>query len=237
MTRGSETLTSCFLPRLALEHEIEPGRCGLHVRVAQGREPVGVVGTGVLLVADAYERRLEQPHDRGEHTLAVQTRTRKILPRPCGGCSEAPRRTRRGDRTSPRRETPAIARGSGTACGLGRRVRWPAGSRSPTRRSIRLPTRAGSRVPARGPSVAASRTGLPCASRSEIPARRDGGGNPVRRHRRAEADAALIVTSYAPALGTAQEVDDHHDQQDDDERSDTDVHAGLLGWLGRLSGG
>ena len=48
----------------------------------------------VLLVADADQRRLEQPHDRGQHLLARQAAAARGRARPRRGCAAAPGRTR-----------------------------------------------------------------------------------------------------------------------------------------------
>src|SRR5262245_25334921 len=46
--------------------------------ITQGGQPVGVIRSSVLLVADPQERDFQQPHDRGQHLRAWQTGTSQV---------------------------------------------------------------------------------------------------------------------------------------------------------------
>ena len=93
-----------------------------------------LVLAGVLLVADADQRRLEQADDRREHLLARQAAAgaRSASTR-CADRRAAPRRRPSCARTWSRRGPRASAGGSGTACGRGRRGRSPGCGRSASR--------------------------------------------------------------------------------------------------------
>src|SRR3954453_5855086 len=71
-----------LLAALAPELEAQGGAVDVHVLVAQGGEPKGVVLFGVLLVADPDEGRLQQLDDRGEHLLPPQAALRHVLLEP-----------------------------------------------------------------------------------------------------------------------------------------------------------
>src|SRR4051794_39794375 len=71
-----------LLAALAPKLEAQGGAVDVHVLVAQGGEPKGVVLFGVLLVADPDEGRLQQLDDRGEHLLPPQAALRHVLLEP-----------------------------------------------------------------------------------------------------------------------------------------------------------
>src|SRR3954454_1544830 len=71
-----------LLAALAPELEAQGGAVDVHVLVAQGGEPKGVVLFGVLLVADPDEGRLQQLDHRGEHLLPPQAAPRHVLLEP-----------------------------------------------------------------------------------------------------------------------------------------------------------
>jgi len=56
----------------ALAAKAQPQRAPADSRmaIAQGRQPVRVVGPRIFIVTDAHERRVEQPHQRRKHRLA-----------------------------------------------------------------------------------------------------------------------------------------------------------------------
>src|SRR3954468_31908 len=60
------------LAALALEFEFQLAAIDRDMAVAQGRQAKTVVGLGVILIADADQRRLEQMHDDGENLLTRQ---------------------------------------------------------------------------------------------------------------------------------------------------------------------
>ena len=95
--------TWMLLAALAAEGEADGGALDLGVAVAQGGQAEGVVGARVLLVADADERGLQQPHHRGQHLLARQPLAAEVAPRPAGAAPAAPRRRRSCGRTWSRR--------------------------------------------------------------------------------------------------------------------------------------
>ena len=65
-------------PALSLEAQPKRGATDLRLALAQGRKTEGVVVAGILGIADAHERCLEQANDRGDHLLARQPWPRKI---------------------------------------------------------------------------------------------------------------------------------------------------------------
>lgn len=71
---------SDFVRHAAFSLEAQPkrGAADLRLALAQGRKTEGVVVPGILGIADAHERCLEQANDRGNHLLARQPRPRKI---------------------------------------------------------------------------------------------------------------------------------------------------------------
>ena len=115
---------------LAAKLETHVGAVHLRVAVAQRRQAERTVLAGVLFVADANQRLLEQLHDRGEHLLARQPWTPADRPRSACGCAEALPRTRAAGRISLRRALRATAGDSGTACVRAHRVRSPADGRA-----------------------------------------------------------------------------------------------------------
>jgi hypothetical protein len=78
---GQATVAKGHLVRLAVlavEPEADPGALDTRVAVAQRREPERLVEAGVLVVADADQRELEQPDDRRQHLLARQARAGEV---------------------------------------------------------------------------------------------------------------------------------------------------------------
>src|SRR5690606_7765483 len=65
-------------PALAAELELDLGAAHADVPRAQRREAIGAVRARVLLVAHAYQGRIEQPHDQGEHLLARDAGQSKV---------------------------------------------------------------------------------------------------------------------------------------------------------------
>ena len=92
---------SDFVRHAAFSLEAQPECRAAHLRLplAQRRETEGFVVAGVLGIADAHERRLEQANDRGDDLLPRQPRPRKIPP-------DAPANARQGSGES--REPPVL---------------------------------------------------------------------------------------------------------------------------------
>ena len=70
--RRSRIFSFHILPLLPLNSKRSSPGVTVHVPVAQRGQPVAFVGAGVVLVADADERRVEQMHDGGEHLAAAE---------------------------------------------------------------------------------------------------------------------------------------------------------------------
>src|SRR5439155_22726210 len=82
------------------------------VTILEGRQPEGGVETRVLVVADAYERQLQQTHHRGEHFLARHATPTKIPHHaPADARQRAPERDEMAEfrRVAPRPVVPVIA--------------------------------------------------------------------------------------------------------------------------------
>ena len=124
------------------------GRRLAEIDVTAGVERAGdrlrVVLLGVVLTADPEEPAVEQPDGPREHALPRRARAAADGGSSPRAAAAAPRRTRASGRTSPGRAAPASDRGSGTACGRGRRCLPPGCGRSATGRSRRPPRPAGS---------------------------------------------------------------------------------------------
>src|SRR5690606_11994550 len=58
--------------------------------VAQGGEAVAPILAGVLVVADANERLLQQSHDQGEHLLAREAASSEVALGPASDAGERP---------------------------------------------------------------------------------------------------------------------------------------------------
>ena len=80
-TRRSLTRRFHFLPLLPLNSNRSSAPFDLHVRVAQGGEPVALVLLGVIDIADADERVLQEMDDRRQHLFARQTAQAHVLGR------------------------------------------------------------------------------------------------------------------------------------------------------------
>ena len=104
-----------------------PATCD--VAIAHGRQAVRAVGPGVLVVAHADQRRLQQPHDRGEHLPAGQAGQREVALDARADLRQGRGRRRSSAHTSSRRGPRASAGGSGTASGRARRGPSPGGGR------------------------------------------------------------------------------------------------------------
>ncbi len=59
---------------LATEVEVDVGALDVDVTLAQRGQAEGAVGPGILLVADADERHLEEAHHRRQHLLPAERR-------------------------------------------------------------------------------------------------------------------------------------------------------------------
>ena len=115
---------------LAAERERHLAAAHLDVAVPQRRQAERTILAGVLVVADADQRLLEQLHDRREHFLLRQARL-AAGPRRCGAAPlAAPARSRSGGSTWSRRALRASAGDSDTACGRARRGPSPADGRA-----------------------------------------------------------------------------------------------------------
>ena len=68
-----------LLAALALELEPQLGPFDLHVRVAQGGQPVALVLLGVIDIADADERVFQEMDDRRQNLFARQTPQAHVL--------------------------------------------------------------------------------------------------------------------------------------------------------------
>src|SRR5215212_4809477 len=64
-------IDAMLLSALSLELKSDAPTTHLRMSIAHGRETVAAIILGVFVIADADERRLEQPHDGGEYLLAA----------------------------------------------------------------------------------------------------------------------------------------------------------------------
>ena len=91
ISRGLVKIDGVLDAALAAELEADARAVDLGVRIPHGRQPDRTVVAGIFFVADADERSLEQPDDRGENLLARQARPPQVAPRSAGGSAASAR--------------------------------------------------------------------------------------------------------------------------------------------------